>query len=694
MPLDPLSLQSVQNINSNGNGYHTRNDSEGYNNVNMERAQLYANTTLNTLNNNYDNKKEGDFVEQTEEEEPVDPRAKQVLSIGDNVFEVDTDTNKFVEKDEIAQALANMQLSDANNNNTESNNENLTSTINSVINSTISSNIETLQPPKIDTSTSGSTSIMNTNGRGLTRKPLPFNLTTDKPQPPTPNDQTNIQQQQQTSEISYHQRNTSQSRLQFNPYQLNNIPSTTPSNTSIITNGNNSNTSSINPSTTPITLSTTPLQQQQPQGGVINGPGDLRRQSSETNNNGPISSQQQQISQNMSMRSSSQPNRNSQQQQGPGDIRRMSNTSNTYPSSPTNTGFTQSPQQSGYQQQQIQGQMTTQDQILNQGQIPNKQIISQGSSNNNNNNLNRSDTQRTNSTSNSNNSLGIQLDIHGRVKQDDLAEAYVFNGGKLPPESARFQTNPGIPQGGQQQLSPQSQIPSQGQQMYQYNSFNRPQLQPIITQPSFIQHQQQQQLHRTNTLNSNSTLASAFHHQQQGNPRTTLQGPVGVQQQQPIVGGQLAGQPLNFQDPNFYNAPMMAQYQRPSIGGSVNAQGFQQIPQQHQLHRQLPQFGLQPQLPAQLMARSIPLQYQQPLLQRPMLPVDNRQRTEDGKPIEFYVKALYDYQKTIPEEISFTAGDIIAVLNTHSDGWWEGEILDESRKSRGLFPSNYTEVLR
>lgn len=53
---------------------------------------------------------------------------------------------------------------------------------------------------------------------------------------------------------------------------------------------------------------------------------------------------------------------------------------------------------------------------------------------------------------------------------------------------------------------------------------------------------------------------------------------------------------------------------------------------------------------------------------------------------------MYDYQATAKEEISFTAGDIIAVIKVHKDGWWIGEILDDARKSRGYFPSNYTEA--
>ena len=55
------------------------------------------------------------------------------------------------------------------------------------------------------------------------------------------------------------------------------------------------------------------------------------------------------------------------------------------------------------------------------------------------------------------------------------------------------------------------------------------------------------------------------------------------------------------------------------------------------------------------------------------------------------VKALYDYQATIPEEFDFQAGDIIAVTDTPDDGWWSGELLDEARRveGRNVFPSNF-----
>jgi len=71
------------------------------------------------------------------------------------------------------------------------------------------------------------------------------------------------------------------------------------------------------------------------------------------------------------------------------------------------------------------------------------------------------------------------------------------------------------------------------------------------------------------------------------------------------------------------------------------------------------------------------------------------QYSETGEPILFYVKALYDYTATLPEEFSFTAGDIIAVTHTEPDGWWQGELLDEARRVPGAytFPSNFVVLL-
>ncbi|KAJ1676354.1 formin-binding protein [Spiromyces aspiralis] len=70
-------------------------------------------------------------------------------------------------------------------------------------------------------------------------------------------------------------------------------------------------------------------------------------------------------------------------------------------------------------------------------------------------------------------------------------------------------------------------------------------------------------------------------------------------------------------------------------------------------------------------------------------------RTEDTRPVLFYVRALHDYNAEQPEEISLRERMVISVLETHLDGWWEGEITDSTtgELKRGLFPSNFTEPL-
>jgi hypothetical protein len=62
--------------------------------------------------------------------------------------------------------------------------------------------------------------------------------------------------------------------------------------------------------------------------------------------------------------------------------------------------------------------------------------------------------------------------------------------------------------------------------------------------------------------------------------------------------------------------------------------------------------------------------------------------------LESYCLALYDYEATCPEELSFTEGKVIRVLRkvVHGvdDGWWEGELDGRT----GLFPSLVVEECR
>ncbi|KAK4495787.1 hypothetical protein PRZ48_013055 [Zasmidium cellare] len=65
-----------------------------------------------------------------------------------------------------------------------------------------------------------------------------------------------------------------------------------------------------------------------------------------------------------------------------------------------------------------------------------------------------------------------------------------------------------------------------------------------------------------------------------------------------------------------------------------------------------------------------------------------RQVTKDGRPILHYARAMYMYQAAIPEELSFTKGDVLAVTRHQDDGWWEAEVVGKN-SPLGLVPSNY-----
>lgn len=50
-------------------------------------------------------------------------------------------------------------------------------------------------------------------------------------------------------------------------------------------------------------------------------------------------------------------------------------------------------------------------------------------------------------------------------------------------------------------------------------------------------------------------------------------------------------------------------------------------------------------------------------------------------------RALYSYTAQRDDELSFSEGDLVAVLAKNEDGWWEGE----ANGARGVFPGNYVE---
>ncbi|BEI85420.1 hypothetical protein CcaverHIS002_0508210 [Cutaneotrichosporon cavernicola] len=323
--------------------------------------------------------------------------------------------------------------------------------------------------------------------------------------------------------------------------------------------------------------------------------------------------------------------------------------------------------------------------------------------------------------------LGIALDASGGVAQDSMAEQY----------RQQYQQQQRI----QQQQSPQLQHQhpqQQDQQQWGQSQFGAPQTSPPLdhayaprasgsfsqvppsqstgslsqqmypAQPQLQPHQQQQQPQEAQAYGQqhqqqygrqppyqrqsySSSAAYPYGHQQQ---QPQQQQP---QQQQPQQPPQQQQQPQqhHYEVPNGYSphyrvpSPQPQQYRAPS------PQPQQQQPQ-HQHPQMYPAVPAQPQFQVtQQQMQQAPQGTPSPIpAQPPSNPAPTGQWATDGRPVLFYVRALFSYQAQSPVEFDFQADDIIAVTSTPDDGWWSGELLDESRRQPGRtdFPSNFAEL--
>jgi cortactin len=70
---------------------------------------------------------------------------------------------------------------------------------------------------------------------------------------------------------------------------------------------------------------------------------------------------------------------------------------------------------------------------------------------------------------------------------------------------------------------------------------------------------------------------------------------------------------------------------------------------------------------------------------------DTEEPPADNKPVEggLTARAVYDYQATGEDEISFDPDDIITNIEQIDEGWWQGECNGHY----GLFPANFVELI-
>ncbi|KAI0629463.1 hypothetical protein C8Q77DRAFT_1180874 [Trametes polyzona] len=233
--------------------------------------------------------------------------------------------------------------------------------------------------------------------------------------------------------------------------------------------------------------------------------------------------------------------------------------------------------------------------------------------------------------------IGIALDPNGQVVKDDMAAGY------NPPAAQQPQYRAPPPQ----QPPPLQQPPMQPQMQRRPSHNAGPNGGPYAAPPP-------QQTHPYGVPPQAPVYSP---HQPYAPP---------VQPQQPVYGAPPPSQQSQMYPPQGYSQPGAM------VTHGSSANGYYPPPQQQPQQQSVVQRAPSPQPPANQ-------------------PPPTGQYTDDGRGVLFYVKAMYNYRATIDEEFDFQEGDIIAVTATPEDGWWSGELLDETRRQPGkhIFPSNF-----
>lgn len=257
--------------------------------------------------------------------------------------------------------------------------------------------------------------------------------------------------------------------------------------------------------------------------------------------------------------------------------------------------------------------------------------------------------------------IGIQLDERGGVAHDSMAEAY------------RQQH---LEQQRQQEQQRQREAPSQQPPQPAYGGFQQQPQQAQPPQQSYQppppQQQPQQQPYGHQAQHSISS-SGGYHspgYQQPPPQQAYAQQPAQQWGQPAQPPAQQAPPPLSQGYPAPYASPPAQQ------PGYAQQNGFGGVP---------------PSQPAAQPQQSAVQRSPSPAPQQPPQGQFTGEWSTTGKPVLFYVRALYDYTAQSSAEFDFQSGDIIAVTDTPEDGWWSGELLDEARRTPGRndFPSNF-----
>ncbi|MBW0546789.1 hypothetical protein O181_086504 [Austropuccinia psidii MF-1] len=109
-----------------------------------------------------------------------------------------------------------------------------------------------------------------------------------------------------------------------------------------------------------------------------------------------------------------------------------------------------------------------------------------------------------------------------------------------------------------------------------------------------------------------------------------------------------------------------------------------ELPKPHSINQQSPQNLVQPSPSSTNSTSADPINSQSNQPTRSQHQIQNQAPTR--------AKALWSYNSTATDDLSFQKGDVIIVLAQENQDWWRGQVLN-SQAPPGLFPSNHVQLI-